>query len=307
MNDETKDNIATFVADLHERDKSPATMAKYEAGLRAFAAWLGADGLDPTTITTQQAQDYRQHLLDRGHQPATINGHMAALRAFGRWAEKQGHPNFARYLKDLRLDPYRPRALERKDLLRLLRAVREHGSVRDQALVYLLVQAGLRAAEAAALQVGDLELGERKGSVQVRSGKGRRVRQVPLPAEARAALKAYLDGREDLGATDPLFPAQRGLTAGQPVQPRAVWDVVKKYARLADLKGVTPHILRHTYATATLETSGHDLRLVQHLLGHSRIETTARYLKPSPKAAEAAANGLSDWLVEDADQLDQKV
>jgi len=235
MSEENENAIATFVADLRQRDKSPATVIKYEAGLRAFASWLDANDLDPTTITAQQVQDYRPHLLDQGLQPATINGHLAALRAFGRWAEVQGHPNFARHLKDLRVTDYRPRALERKDLLRFLRTVRDHGSVRDQALVYLLVQAGLRAAEAAALQVGDVELSERKGTVRVRMGKGRKTRTVPLPVEARSALRAYLDERGDQVAilsgdsvTAPLFPAQRGATAGKPIQPRAVWDVVKK-------------------------------------------------------------------------------
>ncbi|MBU1748162.1 MAG: tyrosine-type recombinase/integrase [Chloroflexi bacterium] len=133
---------------------------------------------------------------------------------------------------------------------------------------------------------------------------------MPLPVEVRTALRAYLDERGAVALTVPLFPAQRSATAGLPIRPQAVWDVVKKCARLAQLEDVTPHVLRQceasrsvardTYATATLETSGHDLRLVQHLLGHSRIETTARYLKPSPEAAEAAANGLSAWL-EDAE------
>ncbi|MBU0491098.1 MAG: hypothetical protein KKA73_11380 [Chloroflexi bacterium] len=110
-------------------------MTKYEASRRAWAAYLGVADLDP----------------------AVINGHRAALRAWGRWAEKQGQPNFSRHQPDLRLDSYRPRALTRADLLRRLR------TVRDQALVYLLVLAGRRAAEAAALQVGDVELSERQG------------------------------------------------------------------------------------------------------------------------------------------------
>jgi len=303
--------IDLCAAALRAQDKSPATTRKYAQVWRDFAAWLQVADLDPATLTPQQAQDYRQHLLDRGQQPASINLHLAALRAYGRWAETTGHPNFAQHLQGLRQNPARPRALDRPDLLQLLRAVREQGSARDQALVLLLAQAGLRAAEVAALQVGDVTLSERKGSVQVRAGKGRRSRTVPLPAEARAALHDYLAERGDdghratsgpagLGRAAPLFPAQRGPLAGRPIQPPTVGDVVTKYARLVGLPDVTPHVLRHTYATAMLETSGHDLRLVQHLLGHSRIETTARYLKPSAEAAEAAANGLS-WMGEPED------
>ncbi len=291
-------SIDLFIIALQSQDKSPATTRKYESALRDFAAWLGVADLDPAALTPAQAQGYRQRLLDQGQQPASVNLALAALRSYGRWAEAQGRPNFARHLQNIRQVPYRPRALDRKDLLRLLRAVREHGSRRDQALVLLLAQAGLRAAEAAALQVGDVALGERKGTVQVRAGKGRKARTVPLPAACRAALRAYLDERGDIAPTAPLFPAQRGRTAGRPMQPQAVGEAVAKYARLAglDAERVTPHTLRHTYATATLETSGHDLRLVQHLLGHSRIETTARYLKPSPEAAAAAAEGLDEWL-----------
>ncbi|MBU0491450.1 MAG: tyrosine-type recombinase/integrase [Chloroflexi bacterium] len=285
-------------------------MTQYAASRRAWAAYLGVDDLDPVVITAEQAQAYRQYLVAvDGCQPATINGHQAVLRTWGRWADKLGEPNFARHLPDLRLAAYRPRALERKDLLR---AVRDHGSIRDQALMYRLVQAGLRAAETAALQVGGVELSERQGTVQVRQA-----RTIPLPVEARTARQAYLAERGTVAATAPLFPAQRGVTAGKPIRPRAVWDVVKKYARLAQLDDVTPHVVRQcaasrsvardTYATATLETSGHDLRLVQHLLGHRRIETTARYLKPSAEAAEAAANGLSAWLGAEAEPPDREL
>jgi len=291
--------IAVFLDALRAQDKSPATIRKYEQALRDCAAWLGSADLDPAALTPEQAQGYRQHLLDQGRQPASINLHLAALRAYGRWAEGQGHPNFAHHLKDIRQAAARPRALDRKDLLRLLRAVRERGSRRDQALVLLLAQAGLRAAEVSALQVGDVTLNERKGSVQVRAGQGRRARTVPLPAETRAALRAYLDERGAAAryATDPLFPAERGQGAGQALhRPASVRDV--KYAKMAGLTNVTPHALRHTYATAMLDTSGHDLRLVQDPLGHSRIETTARYLKPAPEAAEAAAEGLS-WMGEE--------
>jgi len=295
-------SIDAFVKALREQDRSPRTVAKYAGRLRAFARWLGVPDLDPAHLTAKQSQDYRQYVLDRGAKPATVNAHVAALRAYGHWAEGQGYPNFARHLQALSQDPYRPKALDQPDLRRLLRAVREHGDIRDQALVYLLVQAGLRAAELTGLQVGDLELGERKGIVQVRAGKGRKARTVPLPKDVRQCLRAYLDqraeqdGREP-AATGPLFPAQRGSAIGHPLSTQGVLRAVKKYARLAGLdEKVTPHTLRHTFATATLETSGHDLRLVQHLLGHSRIETTARYLKPSDEAAQAAVNGLSGWM-----------
>lgn len=161
-------------------------------------------------------------------------------------------------------------------------------------MVLLLAQAGLRVGEVARLRVDDIEISERKGTVTVRAGKGAKYRQVPLNKDVRAALLGWLDERpEDAG--EALFVGQRG----DPLGTSGITYLVRKYAKAAGLGGVSPHTLRHTFATQLLDASDHDLRLVQHLLGHSRIETTARYLKPSAEAAQEALERLSVGLGED--------
>ena len=132
------------------------------------------------------------------------------------------------------------------------RKAREGGNLRDHALLELLAATGLHAAEAAGLTLGDLALGERSGRVTVRFGKGRKRRRVPIHLRARKALSAYLE-QEQLAdpaaravrAGDPLFRSR----AGEPLTPYALWCTVKKYARLAEVEGVTPHTFRHSVAT----------------------------------------------------------
>jgi integrase/recombinase XerC len=141
-------------------------------------------------------------------------------------------------------------------------------SRRDRAILEVLYASGVRVAELSGLDLEDLDL--REGSVRV-LGKGRKERIVPLGGKAVEALQAYLDGRE--GARGPLFRNHRGrrLTV------RSLHRIVRARARAAGLAGrVTPHTLRHTFATHLLD-AGADLRLIQELLGHARLATTQRY------------------------------
>nr|MDD4334788.1 tyrosine-type recombinase/integrase [Desulfotomaculaceae bacterium] len=129
--------------------------------------------------------------------------------------------------------------------------------------------AGLRVGEVSRIRRDDVEISERKGRVVVRVGKGMKRREVPLGAEARAMVRPWVSIKEWL------FP---GRYSGH-LSTRAAQDVVKKYAYQARLEEVTPHVLRHTFATRLLR-SGVDIVLVAALLGHARLDTTARYTRP---------------------------
>jgi len=132
--------------------------------------------------------------------------------------------------------------------------------------------------------VRDVELNERSGWAVVRQGKGRRRRH----AQARRVLREYLEGRGFPPADAPLFPSPRGGA----MTSFAVWYTVRKYAALAGVEGVTPHTFRHTVATRLVRDPNVDLVTAAAFLGHSRLDTTARYSRPSEEDLARAAERL---------------
>lgn len=276
---------AEFLAAL-----APATARAYREDLRGFAAWFeqsNGRGLEPHLVTSVDIREYQQHMLAvRGLKPATANRRLAAVKAWLKWCQEQGKidslPRFPRRASE----PERaPRALDKVEAARLERALERHGTPRDRALAALMLHAGLRVGEAVSLRVEDVELTDRRGKVVVRVGKGAKRREVPLGPEARRALREYLEAERSGGW---LFPGPNGghITA------RAAQAAVKKYAYLARLDpgAVTPHTLRHTFATRLLR-GGADIVVVAGLLGHARLDTTARYTRPRWEDMEKAVEG----------------
>jgi integrase/recombinase XerC len=170
--------------------------------------------------------------------------------------------------------------MSKQDLTRILRAARKDNK-RDAALLEFLAATGLRASEVASLTASDVALNERSGWVTVR-GKGRKQRQIPLHVRARRALSEYLEERDDPAGDEPLFLSQKGGA----ITPYAVWYTVKKYAALAEVEDVTPHTFRHTVATQLARDPEVDLVTAATFLGHSRLNTTARYSQPSAEDLE---------------------
>jgi site-specific recombinase XerD len=224
-----------------------------------------------------------------GAKPATANRRMAALRKFFGWAMGTGlvsdRPTDA--VRGVEEAPRAPKSLDQRDIDKLIRAVEGSGSKRDIAILQVLRHTGLRVGELAALKLGDIMISERKGTVTVRSGKGRKYRVVPLNVDARRAIDAYQEVRPQV-ADDRLFISQRGAGIGA----QAIENLVKKYARRADLDGVTPHTLRHTFGKSALD-AGVDLVTVAAFLGHDSVETTAIYTHPSARDLERAVERLA--------------
>ncbi|WP_322797983.1 tyrosine-type recombinase/integrase [Thermoflexus sp.] len=283
-------SVAAFLQELARRGRSARTLKGYGEDLQAFARWLEAtagEPFDPRGVLATDLREYRAFLIAR-FRPATVNRRLVALRAFFRWLKARGEvpEDPAEGLPLLREARPAPRALTAQELRRLLRAARREGNPLHIALLTLLASAGLRVGEVVALRVQDVQLAPRSGWVMVR-GKGEKARRVPLGAEARGALQAYLMTRPEMGS-DALFIGRRG-----PLTASGVWQVVKKYARKAGLGGVHPHMLRHTFATRLLREAGVDLVTVSELLGHESLNTTARYTRPAPEDLEAAVERLA--------------
>jgi integrase/recombinase XerC len=246
------------------------------------------EAFDPKAVLPEDLRDYRQHLLAvRRASPATINRRISALRAFFAFLAARGEipSNPAARLSGVRTARPAPKALSETELRRLLREARRSSNPLHRAVILLLAHTGLRASELCALRLSDVALSERKGKIVVR-GKGEKVREVPLNAEAREALREWLAARPSV-PEDALFIGRRG-----PLTPSGVWRIVTACARRAGLEGTHPHTLRHTFATRLLREAGADLVTVAEILGHESLNTTARYTRPSESELEAVVERL---------------
>ncbi len=262
------------------------TRKVYERALAQFETWYrGAYGEEPDALllTDEEVREYRTWLINvRKLAASTVNVHLAALRGLVRHHGREIHVRDARQVKP----PVEP--LTGRELGRLLAAASGSDwlAKRDLAVLNLMARAGLRVSEVVRLRLEDVEIGPRKGHVVVRASKGLKERTVPLPAEARKALQTYLEVRPF--ATETLFVSRQG----NPITSRDVQRLVAKYAKLAGVtKRVTPHTLRHTYATRALR-AGVDLATLSRLLGHENLTTTARYLHPNRQQVQEMVEEL---------------
>jgi integrase/recombinase XerC len=287
---------------LERHDRSKHTIRAYVSDLRQFRTWFEAQTSEVFTlqaVTVYDLQDWRAHLKAKW-KPATVNRKLAALSTCFTWAQEvlalDHDPT--KHVNGLRQQRTAPQALSERELKRLLRKVRTEGTKRDIALLELLAATGLRVSEVAELRVGDLELQPRSGWVTVREGKGRKRRRVPVHARARRALRVYFVERDlltDVDATVDEAPETTPVflsRTGERLSAYAIWYTVKKYARLAKIAGVTPHTFRHTVATRMVRNPEIDMVTAATFLGHTRLETTARYSQPNEDNLSTAAEEL---------------
>ena len=169
---------------------------------------------------------------------------------------------------------------------RLIRAVERFGGSRDECLVQLLMNTGIRVEEAVALRWSDITIRERSGTLIVRKGKGRKQRSIPLNAEARAAL-TELRVLAPKKAPEVLH-GQRG-----PLSIRGVQASLAKYGAYARLEECTPHVLRHTFGK-NLADAGTPIQVIADLMGHESLETTRRYIQPGHDDLAAAVDALAE-------------
>ena len=194
-----------------------------------------------------------------------------------------------------------PRYLDKKEQYALQRAIEKDLQLartrypkrwvsrqRDAAMVVFLLHTGLRLSEALTLQLGDVQLAERKGQVLVRQGKGGRVRTVPLNVQARKALQEWLAVRPGSGSH--VWVQVEGEPSDG-LSNRSVQRVLVRIGQDAGLEHLTPHILRHTFAK-NLVDSGVGLEKVAALLGHSNLNTTRIYITPNQRDLEQAVERL---------------
>jgi site-specific recombinase XerD len=304
--------LERFLRGLAARDASLHTQRSYRTAIGAYLDWLADRGVDWRAPARTDLRAYLAHLGTRGARSSTAQ-RLAAIRSFHRHAAREGlsagDPWGA--IATPRLPRRLPRVLEVEQVEKLLSVVDAELAdadtaspartglltalaLRDRALVETAYAAGLRISELAAADLSSVEL--RRGEIRV-LGKGRKERAGLLGRPARAALTAYLeDGRPILlglgkhgSETEPteIFLNHRGAPLGV----RGLRYRLDLLCRRAGLpEGVSPHTLRHSFATHLLD-GGADLRVVQELLGHESLATTQVYTHVSPSRLRAAYRG----------------
>ena len=262
-----------------ERGLSTLTVDAYRRDLLRFVEFVDGEGRsEPRSVTAADVRNYVLHLGGLGLAPTTVRRAQSALRTYFGFLVEEGVTEHdpTEGLESPRVGRPLPDVLSYEEVLKLLEAPRVHSPFywRDRAILEVLYATGVRVSELVGLKLAGLDL---KLGLCTVSGKGAKERMVPLGEPARVALRRYLNDvrtRFDQGRSGGHVFLSRN---GRHLSRTSIWSLVREAARTAGLsKRVSPHTLRHTFATHLLE-GGADLVSVQELLGHVDISTTQIY------------------------------
>jgi integrase/recombinase XerD len=271
-----------FAADMAVRGFTDKTRKDYLRTVAGFAAFLERS---PGTATAEDIRRFQIRQSERGMTAPAMNGTVAALRFF--FNHTLDRPDLARKLIRLRYPRKLPVVLSPDEAARLIAATT---CLKHRAALSVAYGAGLRVAEVASLKVGDID--SRRMLIVVARGKGGRGRHAMLSPGLLALLRAWWqEGRRE-GVMRPdgwLFPGQ---DPARPITTRQLGRVVEGAAAAAGLaKRVSPHTLRHSFATHLLE-DGVDIRVIQALLGHAKLDNTALYARVATRTVRTVTSPL---------------
>lgn len=314
--------VNAYLRYLADRNYSPRTVRSYAFDLLAFVRWLSGEGVAVEAVTTEVLLAYLSACRaaevpgrpggnvysirdgrNRGYAPTTINRRLAALSGlFGfaclrdprmvnpvpkgpgarRISRSQrtgllGHLARPAIRSGLRVrEPRRLlRGLDRSEAAALVGSLR---TWRDRSIAGLMLYSGLRSAEVLGLDVADVDIGRRWVRVM---GKGAKERRVPLDVEVAGVIQAYLLAERPATTSTRLFVAAKGPHRGQPLSPAGLRTVFRYHRARSGVTAGHPHALRHTFGTALAE-AGVDLAVMQALLGHDHVDSTAAYVHLAP-------------------------
>jgi integrase/recombinase XerD len=277
-----RDNVATFIEYLRaEKGFSVNTISAYQNDLTQLCDFVVTlevpEGAETGKLTRDHVVRFVLYLRDREYAATTVARKVAAVKSFCHFLEQEGllSEDPTLHIDSPRVTKYLPRAASVSEIECLLAQLAGDSppALRDRAMLELLYATGMRVSELVSLNRGDLNLDD--DVVQCR-GKGDKQRQIPFGQTAREAMVRYAEiGRSQLlgkRESEALFLNHHGDRLTR----QGFWLIIKSYARQAGNDKITPHTLRHSFATHLL-SNGADLRSVQELLGHSSIATTQVY------------------------------
>lgn len=266
-----------------ERNVSPKTIEAYANDIIDFARFLAQEeevpwqDVDLTKVDVLSVRHYMSHLSNKGMKKSSMSRHLVALRSFFRYLCREDvlQASPPSLISMPKAEKPLPKFLYSEELEALLSAPSDdYAGLRDKAILEVIYAAGLRVSELTGLNVGDIDF--QVGYCRV-IGKGNKERLVPLGKPALKALEHYFGAREGKGQAlkrdDPVFLNR----SNQRISSRSIRNIVDKYMKQAGMfQHISPHTLRHSFATHLLE-NGADLRSVQEFLGHSNMKTTQIY------------------------------
>lgn len=277
---------ARMIADMTARTLGPASQTSHLRACKRFTAWLGRS---PDTATADDVKHFQLHLMETGTSICTRNQTMTGVKFLFRVTLRR-HDLVAEVFS-LREPVKIPLVLSRNEVKRILLM---SPSLKARVMLSLAYGCGMRAGEVVRLQVGDID-GEQK-IIRIVQSKGRKDRNVMLPADILGLLRDWWKERptgQDVGMAGPervIFPGYNG----KHLSPRQISRLFKQAAKAAGItKPVTLHTLRHSFATHLLER-GVDIRVIQALLGHTKLTTTARYASVATGMISAVDSPLDD-------------
>jgi site-specific recombinase XerD len=266
------------------RGMGEKTRRAYGVDLAQLAEWAAGRDLDPRALTHRELRHFAGVISERGAMKSTVARKLAAIRTFYRHLVERGEleANPAELVSSPKKDAYLPKVLKPGEVAELLERIPASTplDLRDRALLELAYAAGLRAEELVKLGLKSLDPDAEEVRVE---GKGGRTRIVPVGEHAWRALERYLArGRTALntGESEALFLSKTGRRL-------STSDIRRRLKLQTRRAGVSPHTLRHSFATHLLE-GGADLRTIQELLGHSSISTTQTYTRVESKRLKRA-------------------
>jgi integrase/recombinase XerD len=271
-----------MIEDMIVRGFNEKTRNDYVRNVRTFSVFVGRS---PDRATAEDLRRFQLHQTQAGMQPPSVNSAVSALRFF--FTVTLDRPDLARRLTVVRQPRKLPTVLSAEEVTLLLAAAR---GAKYQAALGTAYGAGLRVAEVVALKVSDID--STRMLIRVEQGKGRRDRHAMLSPQLLELLRAWWREGRHLGAMLPqgwLFPGRNPVT---PLSTRQLNRAVHAAAEAAGIKKrVTPHTLRHSFATHLLEQDI-DIRVIQVLLGHAKLDTTALYTRVASNTIRAVTSPL---------------
>lgn len=282
--------IEQFRDELVHQGASSNTIDSYLRSVRAFVQWYEqtTGSVFDNKISVFDGREYKSYLNTIMHQkPTSINAKLTALQKYADFLYDTGRQEKVKIEKQKAVKDYSVKILNKSDLYKCRRWAHNYATKRDIAIFELILNTGVRESELVNLEMDDLTIGERKGNMVIRQGKGSKYRELPLNHDARAAVQMYLDVRP-ISIEKKIFLGQRG-----PLTRNAIYKIIEQIGQRGAGVELSPHMLRHQCFTAMAQ-NGVPLTTIAVMAGHSDPKLTAAYyICTSSEDKENAVNRLA--------------